>query len=419
MADKISAIEKYNSILPSAKESFLFRLAPLSEIKDSCIFVLDTNVLLAPFVLGSQSIEEIRKLYTRLTKENKMFIPAQVAREFIATRAKKIGEIKETLSRNQQQSFNTLKSIPLLSSLNQYSKLIEAEKKIEESIKESRQHYKDLLSAMESWAWNDPISNMYQDIFADSILDLDLLYKDISVDLIERNLWKIPPGNADDDKGINAGGDLVIWKEILKLAEEKNTHLILVTQEQKNDWWHRSGKEGLYPRFELIDEFRRATKGKSFHIINLSKMLNLFIANQSVIDDVEVQESSKLTNQEDSRELARVMAGNIRSRMMDLREKYGYIILDLKEAYFKNDSLMEHPVVRAEYQKKEAIVFSRLREEYATHILPLIDRLRILLEQNKVIGIFYSPSPVLTAIPLGVEEIKPIIDELTKLVDYY
>ncbi|CAG9436959.1 hypothetical protein [Providencia alcalifaciens] len=40
----------------------------------------------------------------------------------------------------------------------------------------------------------------------------------------------------------------------------------------------------LYPRFELVDEFRETTKGKSFHIVSLSTLLEIFDTDSEIKD---------------------------------------------------------------------------------------------------------------------------------------
>lgn len=72
--------------------------------------------------------------------------------------------------------------------------------------------------------------------------------------------------------------------------------LIFISADEKNDWWHQSNKEGLYPRFELVDEFRRETNGQSFHIFSLSKLLQIFNASSTVIDSVAATEN-QLSNE--------------------------------------------------------------------------------------------------------------------------
>ena len=104
---------------------------------------------------------------------------------------------------------------------------------------------------MQAWGWNDPVSKMYQEVLSDRVLsDDELDIEEISKDLERRNTLKIPPGYKDQNKEQNQAGDLLIWHEILELASNKEQHVIFVSGDEKVEWWHQSGKNPLYPRFE-------------------------------------------------------------------------------------------------------------------------------------------------------------------------
>ncbi|SUU03061.1 Uncharacterised protein [Acinetobacter haemolyticus] len=148
------------------------------------------------------------------------------------------------------------------------------------------------MSTIQSWTWDDSVSLVYKELFVDRILDGNIEMSDLERELEKRNTLSQPPGFKDKGKDLNASGDLIIWKEILKCAQEKGKDVIFISADEKNDWWHKSNKEGLYPRFELIDEFRRVTAGKSFHIISLSKLLKIFDASANVIQSVEETENN-------------------------------------------------------------------------------------------------------------------------------
>lgn len=74
---------------PKAEAIFVTELPTVEKVKDDCIFVLDTNALLVPFATGSESLEEISKIYTSLKASKRLKIPDQVAREFADNRPKK------------------------------------------------------------------------------------------------------------------------------------------------------------------------------------------------------------------------------------------------------------------------------------------------------------------------------------------
>ena len=278
-------------IYPSPKDSFSFVLEPISEMKDEALVVLDANVLLLPFTTNIRNVKAIKELYTRLSKSNQLFLPAQAVREYLDNRAIKIADINEALQKKSNQNFNYVGIHPLLEVLDEYKEVIELEESLKSLIKNYQAKIRDTLSAVQAWGWNDPVSKMYHEVLADRILDDGALdFGNIEKDLKRRNDLNIPPGYKDRNKDQNQAGDLVIWHEILNLAKNKCKHLIFVSVDEKTDWWHQSGKTPLYPRFELVDEFREATKGKSFHIVSLSTLLEIFDIDSEVVKSVKITE---------------------------------------------------------------------------------------------------------------------------------
>lgn len=278
-------------VYPSPKDSFSFVLEPISEIKDEALVVLDANVLLVPFTTNIKTAEVIKDLYTRLAKSDQLFLPAQAIREYLDNRAVKITDINETLQKKSNQSFNYVGTHPLLESLVEYQEVIKLEESLKTAINNYQTKIRNTLSAIQGWGWNDPVSKMYHEVLANRILDDEALdFAKIEKDLTRRNDLNIPPGYKDKNKDNNQAGDLVIWHEILNLAKTKDQHLIFVSVDEKTDWWHQSGKSPLYPRFELVDEFREVTKGKSFHIVSLSKLLEIFDTDPEVVESVKLTE---------------------------------------------------------------------------------------------------------------------------------
>ena len=102
-------------------------------------------------------------------------------------------------------------------------------------------------------------------------------------------MHKIPPGFKDDRKADDGVGDFLIWLTILEIAKQKK-HVIFVSGDEKNDWFYISEKQALYPRFELIIEFQEISKGKTFHILKLSELLNLFGADKKAVEEIQVEE---------------------------------------------------------------------------------------------------------------------------------
>lgn len=292
--------EKY----PSPSRAFSFSLEPINNIKHEALIILDANVLLLPFTANSDSISAIKNLYSKLVESDQIFLPAHAVREYLDNRATKISNIYTTLSKKSNEGFKFLDKQPLLEGIDKYDKALELEEEIRSLIKDYQNKIREIVKEVEEWGWDDPVSKVYHDILSDRVIDDSHIdYSEISKDFKRRSDLRIPPGYKDKDKEENQSGDLIIWKEILNIAKQKNKHVIFVSGDNKSDWWHQGDGKNLYPRFELVDEFRRTTeaegsegskpeKGKSFHIVSLSKLLKMFEVDEEVVSSVKHTEKN-------------------------------------------------------------------------------------------------------------------------------
>lgn len=72
---------------------------------------------------------------------------------------------------------------------------------------------------------------------------------------------EIPPGYKDEEDkiGFQMYGDLILWFQIIDYAKEQKCPIIFVTNDVKEDWWHKENAECI-PRHELLYEFKDKTK---------------------------------------------------------------------------------------------------------------------------------------------------------------
>lgn len=161
-------------------------------------------------------------------------------------------------------------------------------------ISEYRKAISALIKQIRSWRWNDPMSQLYASLFTPELIVEPGIGKEaLEVDIKRRIEHKIPPGYKDAGKDDLGSGDVLIWHTILESGKTSRKDVIFVSGDEKTDWFHQSDGS-LYPRFELIDEFRRICGPLSFHILKLSEFLDLFGAEQEVVKEVR-NEEAKLT----------------------------------------------------------------------------------------------------------------------------
>jgi hypothetical protein len=294
-------------IFPEAAAVFSFAMKPLSEMKDKCLVVIDTTALLIPYTTQASTarLEQIKETYSKLIEQQRLLIPGQVAREFARNRGKKLTEMYHQISQatapvadiSPKEMAKAAKAdkIPLLESFEHYERTLVIEEELakhatqsSELVKEFRVLREQILKQIKGWLGDDPVSLIYRALFDEKVvidpsLDQEILKKDWG----RRKDNKIPPGFAD-----KTDGDLRIWHTILYIGETYKKPVLFVTTDEKDNWWDRPQQNmtALYPRHELVDEFRRRSDGQTFHMVKFSDFLDLFGAEKQVVDEIRQEE---------------------------------------------------------------------------------------------------------------------------------
>ncbi|WP_394617985.1 PIN-like domain-containing protein [Lentzea sp. JNUCC 0626] len=102
---------------------------------------------------------------------------------------------------------------------------------------------------------------------------------------------EIPPGYKDagkqeDGSADGGAGDYLVWYQATRYAQEHQRDLLIVTRDEKEDWWWRQGAEFIGPRPELSLEYQGLT-GRRLFLMRPTDLL----ARASVLE-VEVDEES-------------------------------------------------------------------------------------------------------------------------------
>lgn len=329
-------IEDYFSLektYPEPSKIFSFPYKSLSEVSGDCIFVLDTNILLVPFDVSEKNFEVIVDVLKKLKIKNRLYIPARVAREFASNRGKKISQIFLKL-RQKQQKLNTgyfsSDKYPILEHSDAFKELQKLNEKIRKDIKKARSLFKDVENEILNWNWNDPISLIYRQLFTqDIIIELNEKNSEIIADLNFRIKNSIAPGYKDEKKEDKGIGDLIIWKTIAQIGHDLKKNVVFVSNDKKGDWYYRQDNEGIYPKYELFDEFRTLTNGKSINIIDFPKFLEIFEIDKKIIADVkdsidEIKEKTIESKQNSLLEELRKTHPELSIGVIVKHERFGY-----------------------------------------------------------------------------------------------
>ncbi|GGE01991.1 hypothetical protein GCM10011390_21060 [Aureimonas endophytica] len=255
----------------------------------------DTNALLLPYQMNTGDLAGLAGVYSKIAREDRLFLPEQVPREFIKHRDTKLADMVKALEDqiSRLQGLSVPVSPLFLEGFADGDELLRAERSYKEAVKEYSGRLKGLAKHMRAWRGTDPIMTLYASIFgAERMVGPGVSEKEV-VELLEYGIrHKVPPGYKDASKGDQGVGDVLIWLSLLNLGETHKKDLVFVTGEEKADWFVRSGGRRLYPRPELVDEYRRRSGGRSLRLSSLQELLEEMEAPQELVADVGAAEAT-------------------------------------------------------------------------------------------------------------------------------
>jgi len=288
--------EKFSYIhsFPDPFETLSFQLKPLNDCLGSGLIVLDANVLLFPFKTGPHALDEIEKALDRLSAEKRLLVPQHALREYISNRPTKIKEFFDQLNKQRNKDYSIPSVAKLIEKVESFQELLEVEKRLKAEVERYRKTIASAIEEVRKWTTNDPVSKMYQRVLSkDSIVAISDDLASLDKEHKDRNSKAMPPGYKDGGKELNSIGDFIIWKTILKIGEQNHSRdLVFVSGEEKSDWVYRGSSEVLYAREELIEEYRRVSKGGTFHLIDFATLLKYLDASEKVVQEVKYTEAS-------------------------------------------------------------------------------------------------------------------------------
>lgn len=218
--------------------------------------VFDTNVLLDFYRVSSETAQKLIEIVAFFADQNKIFIPNQVAKEYhrnlletvlmqkakYSNALKSLKEFEQKVSEKRNHPYLTAKLKERFSSL-----LVD----IESSFKEQTLKIEKILTQP---SIKDKLAELLDGKVGDGYSEEEL--KAIKEEGSLRYAEKVPPGFKDADKSSdNQYGDLIIWKEVLDYAKSKQTGIIYVSSDVKDDWYLRLHGVTYGPHPELIKEF--------------------------------------------------------------------------------------------------------------------------------------------------------------------
>jgi len=276
------------------------------ELWSGGIFSFDASVLLNIYAYSTETRNELVRLIENNCK--RVRLPHQFALEYARNRSRVIiKQVHNYLKAERvlgdfQRNIESKRDHPYLG-----ERALDALKEIQADLSEKRKEIEGLIGS-------DPYADKVLAIFngrlgpAPSQEELARLHEQAE----KRYKEKLPPGYSDlSEKGVpDAYGDFVGWSQLINIAISENTGVVLVIDDQKEDWWLMERDRTIGPRPELIEEFSSRTKQKlwiytSGNFLRAAKIYAAAEIEDKIIEEV----TQRLASQKESERAADLKPG--------------------------------------------------------------------------------------------------------------
>lgn len=274
----------------------------INAIWEGAVIVLDTNILLNLYRYSEATRDEILSVMEKL--KDRLWMPYQVGLEYFNNRVNTFSSIadmhkdfKKKLSDGRTYLLNVFNKPE--TSRHPHINREDLGKVYDEAIKLVTDYIDKQTEKLHNYAKEDIVLNKLLTIYVGKVGE-DFSTEDL-FDIYEegeiRYAGLLPPGFMDEKEKRGQGlrhlfGDLIVWKEILNYSKSNGVDVIFVTEDTKDDWWHK--KDGkLTPHRELIREFRKETGGHKILMYQQKGFIEASKQNVNETTTTEIEEVSK------------------------------------------------------------------------------------------------------------------------------
>lgn len=251
----------------------------MDEIWKNGILTVDTNVLLDLYRYHESTRDSL--LASLKGFGGKKWLSYQACSEFFRNRTKVIVSFEKTFNQANEEVNKLATSLASVISQLKGNRIIpseivnELENGVSTAITGAVVKIFKAKADYPRYLRDDPILEQILDLFDGSVGD-DFPSEELaSITAIaeDRKTNKIPPGYKDKDKDEGRPyGDYFLWRQVLDHAKSKQSPIVLVTSERKEDWWEEISGKTTGPRPELLKEAME-TSGQKILIYQTDRFL--------------------------------------------------------------------------------------------------------------------------------------------------
>jgi PIN like domain len=261
------------------------------------VVAIDANVLLDLYRFRRQTSEDLIKTLRSL--DDRLVVPHQALREFWRRRQRSQDSPRGATKTATDALAKTGRSI--CDALGTWAKAVGVDDnelgdlttRVNDFLNTLKDELQGVLEGSGPERGGDPILDQLEELVAGRVTS-SLNEAELAGCIAEANRRidaEEPPGYKDADKLDNdlpegGAGDYLVWYQITRHAKDQERDLLIVTRDQKEDWWWRQQSDFIGPRPELALEYHELT-GRRLFLMRPSDLL----ARASVLA-VEVDQTS-------------------------------------------------------------------------------------------------------------------------------
>lgn len=264
-----------------------------------CYFVFDTNALLDIYRLGKDTAGKILRLLEKF--KDRILIPKHVAKEYHDNMLNVITEIcreyesfletnsADKIEQRLMEMFKVNNSPSIKRKIYKY--ILPA---IKRCLKDVQGEQEYMLNQFRNWQLQNMLSDALGKMLLPGFTEEELAT--LKIEGEERYSKKVPPGYMDTSKESNKHGDFIIWKEILRVAQERSCSIIFVGRDLKEDWIQKLHGMICGPRQELIEEFKQYSSKGEFIVYSLDQFIRFANEDDNVLDEKDLSEVKEIVS---------------------------------------------------------------------------------------------------------------------------
>ncbi|MFD4671512.1 PIN-like domain-containing protein [Lentzea sp. NPDC058450] len=270
--------------------------AELDTALREAVVAVDANVLLDLYRFSPRTSSDLINTFKSLG--DRLVVPHQALREFWRHRQRAQGSPRgatktatDALAKSGRGMTDTLTIWAKAVGVN-HGDLTQLTGQVNELVRGLQEKLQQSLAHTDADRVGDPILEQLEELLRGRVTSPlpDEEHAECVAEAGRRTVAEIPPGYKDagkqeDGSADGGAGDYLVWYQATRYAQEHQRDLLIVTRDEKEDWWWRQGAEFIGPRPELALEYGSLTGRRLFLMRPTDLLARAFVLEVDVDED--------------------------------------------------------------------------------------------------------------------------------------